>query len=113
MTMNERIQTGKPYAWGFAAGLIVAPIIALSAGWVSTTGARDGAVETARVETLTDFCSAAAQKSWAAQNLDLAALKGYDNRVKRDELVAASMADIQVPEPLVNRVSSSCNKTLA
>ena len=40
--------------WGFAAGLIVAPIIAFSANWVSTTGARDDAMETARVETLTD-----------------------------------------------------------
>ena len=60
---------------------------------MSTTGARDDAVDTARVETLTDFCSAAAQKSWAAQNLDLAALKGYDNRTKRGELVAASVAD--------------------
>jgi hypothetical protein len=113
MTMNERIQTAKPYAWGFVAGLVAAPIIAFSAGWVATSSARDGAVEAARVETLTDFCSAAAHKSWAAQNLDLAALKGYDNRTKRDELVAAAMADIQVPGPLVNKVSSGCSKTLA
>ena len=113
MELDQRIKTGKPYAWGFAAGLIAAPIIAFSAGWVSTTSARNDAVETARVETLTDFCSAAAQKSWAAQNLDLAALKGYDNRTKREELVAVSMAGIQVPELLVKRVSNGCNKTVA
>jgi hypothetical protein len=113
MTMNERIQNGKPYVWGFVAGLVAAPIIGFSAGWVSTSGARADAVETARVETMADFCSAAAEKSWAAQNMDLAALKGWDNRAKREEVVAAAMAGIQVPELLVKQVSNGCSKTLA
>ncbi len=113
MTMNQRIQNGKPYVWGFVAGVIAAPIIAFSAGWVSTTGARAEAVENARIETLSDICSAEAQKSWALQNMDLAALKGWDNRAAREELVAAALVDIQVPESLAKKVSSGCNKTLA
>jgi hypothetical protein len=111
--MNSRVQNGKPYLWGFVAGLIAAPIIAFSAGWVSTTGARTASVETARVETLAGVCSSAAQKSWAAQSMDLASLKGWDNHAKREALVAATMADIQVPQPLVRQVSNGCNKTLA
>jgi hypothetical protein len=113
MTMNSRIQNGKPYVWGFVAGLIAAPIIAFSAGWVSTSGARAEAVENARVETLAGICTSDAQKSWAEQNMDLAALKGWDNRMKREELVAASMSGIAVPEPLVKKVTNSCNKSLA
>ena len=113
MTMNERIQTGNPYAWGFAAGLLAAPIIAFSAGWVSTTGARTAAVETARVETLAGICSSTAQVSWTAQNTDTASLKGWDNRTKRGVLVAATLAGIQVPELLVKKVSAGCDKILA
>jgi hypothetical protein len=113
MTINERIQTGKPYIWGFVAGLIAAPIIAFSAGWVSTTGARAEAVELAKVETLAGICTSQAQKSWAEQNMDLATLKGWDNRVKREELVATSMSSIAVPEPLLKKVTNGCNKSLA
>ena len=49
----------------------------------------------------------------AAQSTDLATLKGYDNRVKRDELVAGAMADIQVPDELKTKVTNGCNRTLA
>ena len=112
MTVNQRVQSAKSYIWGFVAGLIAAPIIAFSAGWVSTTGARAEAVELAKVETLAGICTAGAQKSWAAQNMDLAALKGWDNRVKREELVA-TLSDIDMPEPLVKKVTNGCNKSLA
>src|SRR5215204_1890192 len=113
MTFNQRVQTGKPYITGFILGLIAAPIIAFSAGWVSTSGARADAVENARVETLAGVCSTTAQRIATAQSTDLATIKGYDNRVRREELVAAAIADIQVPEDLVKNVSSGCNRTLA
>jgi len=113
MTFNQRLETGKPYITGFILGLIAAPIIAFSAGWVSTTGARATAVENARIETLAGFCSATAGRMAAAQSTDLTTLKGYDNRAKRDELVAAAMADIQVPEELLTKVTNGCNRTLA
>ena len=113
MSFDERVKTAKPYLTGFVLGLIAAPILAFSAGWVSTTGARADAVENARVETLAGFCTTTAGRIAAAQSTDLATLKGYDNRVKRQELVDAAMADIQVPEPLVSKVSSGCNRTLA
>ena len=113
MDMNQRIATGKPYIVGFVVGLIAAPIIAFSAGWVSTTGARAAAVEDARVETLAGFCSASATQMAAAQSTDLATLKGYDNRAKREELVASAMAGIEMPEELMKKVSSGCNRTLA
>jgi len=113
MTFSQRIEHGKPYLMGLILGLIAAPIIAFSAGWVSTTGARTAAVETARVETLAGICSSAAQVSWAAQNMGMAALKGWDNRAKRGELVTATMEGMQVPEPLSKKVSAGCDKTLA
>lgn len=113
MTFSQRFEHGKPYFTGFVVGLIAAPIIAFSAGWVSTTGARTAAVETARVETLAGICSSTAQVSWAAQSMDAAALKGWDNRTKRGELVATTMAGIQVPEPLAKKVSAGCDKLLA
>ena len=53
MTFSQRVDSGKPYLTGFILGLIAAPIIAFSAGWVSTSGARAEAVENARGETLT------------------------------------------------------------
>jgi len=113
MTFNERITSGKPYVWGFVFGLVAAPIVAFSAGWVSTTGARADAVENARIETLAGVCSDAALKSWELQNTDLAAIKGYDNRVQRQELIEETLADIQVPEELVTKVTNGCNRTLA
>ena len=113
MTFDQRVQAGKPYLTGFILGLIAAPIVAFSAGWVSTTGARAEAVENARVETLAGFCSATAGRLAAAQSTDLATIKGYENRVKRQELVTAAMEDIQVPEDLTTKVSNGCNRTLA
>jgi hypothetical protein len=113
MTSNQRLKASKPYLQGFMIGLIAAPIIGFSAGWVSTSGARDDAVETARIDTLSGVCAEAAQKSWASQNMDLAALKGYDNRAQREELITATMAGINMPEELVTKVSQSCSRTLA
>ena len=113
MTYDQRIAKGKPYITGVILGLIAAPIIAFSAGWVSTSGARATAVENARVETFAGVCSDAAQKMAVSQSFDLTTLKGYDNRVNREEIVAAAMADISVPEDLVRKVSNGCNRTLA
>ena len=98
---------------GFVLGLIAAPMIAFSAGWVSTSGASATAVENARIETLAGICSGTVGRLAAAQNTELTAVKGFENRVKREELVAAAMAEIHTPENLVRQVTSSCNRTLA
>lgn len=113
MTINERMEASKPYISGFIIGIIAAPIVAFSAGWISTTDAREKAVENARVETLASFCSANATRLAAIQNLDLATLKGYTNRAKRGELVKATMAEITVPEALATKVTSACERSLA
>ena len=113
MTFEQRLAASKPYITGFVLGLIAAPIIGFGAGWVSTSGARASAVEDARIETLAGFCSATAGRMAAAQSADLATFKGYDNRAKREELVKAAMADIQVPDDLMTKVTNSCNRTLA
>ena len=113
MTFHERVKNGKPYLTGFILGLIAAPIIAFSAGWVSTSGARATAVENARIQTLADLCTGAAGRLAAAENTDITAVKGYDNRLRREELVTAAIAEIQMPEDLVTKVTSSCNRTLA
>jgi len=113
MTFNQRVETSKPYIVGIVIGLIAAPIIAFSAGWVSTTGARTAAVEDARVETLAGICSANAKQMAAAQSTDLATFKGYDNRAKREEFVASVLVGITMPDDLVKKVSIGCNRTLA
>src|SRR5688572_15503668 len=113
MTFNQRIEASKPYLTGMVIGLVAAPVIAFSAGWVSTSGARADAVETARIDTLASVCSEAAQKSWVSQSMNLAALKGYENRAQREELVTATLAGIHVPEELITQVSSRCGNTLA
>ena len=109
MTASRRV----PYITGFVLGLIAAPIIAFSAGWVSTTGARADAVENARIESLAGVCSDTVQKSFASQNMDLATLKGWDNRTARNELVAKTMADITVPDQLAAQIGAECSKALA
>lgn len=48
-----------------------------------------------------------------ARSTDLVTLKGYDNRVKRDELVAVIMADIQVPADILDKISTSCSRSLS
>ena len=113
MTFDQRWAAGKPYVTGFVLGLIAAPIIAFSAGWVSTTSARSAAVEDARVETLAGICSSSVGKIAATGNTDLATLKGYDNREKREAMVTTAMADIQVPADLAKKIANSCSRTLS
>ena len=113
MTFDERWAVGKPYVTGFVVGLIAAPIIAFSAGWVSTTSARATAVEDARIETLAGICSSSVGKAAVSGNTDLATLKGYDNRDKREAMVATAMADIQVPTDLAKKIANSCSRTLS
>jgi hypothetical protein len=113
MTFDQRVAAAKPYITGFILGLIAAPIVAFSAGWVSTSGARASAVEDARIETFAGICSATAERMASAQSTDLASLKGFDNRVAREHLIDAAMADIDVPENLLTKVTNSCNRTLA
>jgi len=113
MTFNQRIEAGKPYLTGFVVGLIVAPIVAFSAGWVTTSGARATAVEDARIETLALVCSERAYGVLASESTNVDSFRGFDNRVARNELVARTMADMQVPEALVSRVTSGCSQNLA
>ena len=113
MTFEQRAAAAKPYIVGFVIGVIAAPIVAFSAGWVSTSGARTQAVENARVETLANICAANAERMAVAQNTDLATVKGYKNREARDALVVSALANIQVPEDISRKVSNLCNQTLA
>jgi len=112
MTYRESVAKSKPYITGFILGLIAAPVIAFSAGWVSTTGARAAAVENARIETLAGVCSDTIQRSYASQGMDLAALKGWGNRVTRDAVVAKTMTNIEVPDLLAGKITAACSRTL-
>jgi len=113
MTFDQRAAAAKPYITGFIIGVIAAPIIAFSAGWVSTSSARTEAVQNARIDTLVSICSANVERLAAAQNTDLATLKGYQNREARDLLVGAALIDVEVPEELASKVASGCNRTIA
>ena len=113
MTLNNRIEAGKPYVTGFIAGLIAAPIVAFSAGWVSTSGARAEAVENARVDTLVRICSSNVERTAAAESIELATLKGYGNRERRDEMVTAALTGLNVAEDLAKRVSRECGRSFS
>lgn len=112
MTFDQRLTVAKPYVTGFVVGLIAAPIIAFNAGWISTTSARATAVEEARIEALAGICSSSVGKLASSGNTDLAALKGYDNREKREAMVTTAMADIQVPADLAKKIANSCSRSL-
>ncbi|MCG5480726.1 hypothetical protein [Sinorhizobium alkalisoli] len=114
MTFDQILERTKPYAIGLVVGPFAAPIIGFNAGWITTTTASTLAAETARVDALADICSTAAGRmATASSSTDLAALKGYDNRARRDELVATIMADIQVPADVLGKVSTSCSRSLS
>jgi hypothetical protein len=113
MTYRESVANAKPYVTGLIIGLIAAPIVGFSAGWVTTSGASADAVENARIETLAGVCADAVQKSFASQSMDLATLKGWDNRAARDDVVAKTMATIEVPDLLAANIRAGCGKTLA
>lgn len=113
MTLDQILERTKPYAIGLVVGLIAAPTIGFNAGWITTTTASTLAAETARVDALADICSTAAGRMASASSTDLARFKGYDNRAKRDELVAGIMADIQVPADVLGKVSTSCSRSLS
>ncbi|MGF6174799.1 hypothetical protein [Ensifer sp. 4252] len=113
MTFEQSTQRAKPYITGFVLGLVAAPIVAFSAGWITTTGASTLAVEAARIDTLAGICTTTAGRMATASNTDLATIKGFDNRAKRDELVAAALAEIQIPDGLVGKVSTNCSRTLS
>ncbi|WP_234841753.1 hypothetical protein [Sinorhizobium meliloti] len=98
---------------GLVVGLFAAPIIGFNAGWITTTTASVQASETARVDALTGICSSAAGRMATARSTDLVTLKGYDNRAKRDEFVAVIMADIQVPADILDKISTSCSRSLS
>ncbi|MDC7264381.1 MULTISPECIES: hypothetical protein [unclassified Shinella] len=106
MPFHLSIENAKHYLVGFILGLVAAPLIAFNAGWVSTASAQAEAVKFARVETLEGICSA------TASSTDLATVKGYEIRAKRDEL-AAALADIQVPADLLSKVTFDCERTLS
>ncbi|WP_425989397.1 hypothetical protein [Ensifer sp. R-19] len=113
MTLDQILERTTPYAIGLVVGLIAAPIIGFNAGWITTTTARTQASDEARVAALAGICSSAAGRMATASSTDLAALKGYDNRAKRDELVATIMTDIQVPADILGKVSTSCRRSLS
>ncbi|MCA1492155.1 hypothetical protein I6F11_14615 [Ensifer sp. NBAIM29] len=113
MTFDQILERTKPYAIGLVVGLFAAPIIGFNAGWLTTTTASTLAAETASVDALAGICSSAAGRMATANSTDLAKLKGYDNRAKRDELVATIMADIQVPADILGKVSTTCSRSLS
>lgn len=113
MTFDQILERTKPYAIGLVVGLFAAPIIGFNAGWITTTTASTQAADEARVAVLAGICSSAAGRMATASSTELAALKGYDNRAKRDELVATIMTDIQVPADILGRVSTSCSRSLS
>ncbi|USJ27890.1 hypothetical protein [Ensifer adhaerens] len=113
MTFGQILEHAKPYAIGLVVGLFFSPIIGFNAGWLTTTTASNLAAETARVDALTGICSDTAGRMATATSTDLAALQGYANRAKRDELVATIMANIQVPADVAGKVSTSCSRALS
>ena len=113
MTLDRIFEWTRPYAIGLGVGLFAAPIVGFNAGWLTTTTASTRAAETAQVDAFAGICSSAAGRMAAARSTDLAAIKGFDNRAKRDEFVAAIMTDIQVPAGLAGKVGTNCSRSLS
>ncbi|RVP14246.1 hypothetical protein CN085_15570 [Sinorhizobium meliloti] len=113
LTFEQGLERTKPYTIGLVVGGFAAPIVGFNARWITTTTASAQAAETPRVDALTGICSSAAGRMATARSTGLATLEGYDNRAKRDERVAVIMTDIQVPADILDKISTSCSRSLS
>jgi len=111
--MDNFVEQAKPYAIGLVGGLVLAPVVALTAGWLVTAGAMAEAVETARVDQLAAICAAEAEETWLAQNRSMDELTGWDNRDVRNDLVTQVLGGFAVASDIRSDVSYDCNGLLS
>ncbi|HEX9648049.1 MAG TPA: hypothetical protein VGB88_11160 [Alphaproteobacteria bacterium] len=103
----------KPFSWGVATGAIVLTIVAFSAGWVVTSGARTVQVRTAWIDGQASICASLAQ-AHRQESGDVTDLSGYQARVARDDLAkafaVALVGEAQADPRVVNACSDLLNK---
>lgn len=78
---------------------------------VSTAGAKEEAVKTAKVQQLAAFCAAQAKEYWAAQR-DLTELHGWRNRTERETLARQFVGGLPVADIPQADVTRECGRLL-
>lgn len=112
MAVGDALTKTKPFVFGLVVGVAVAAIVGFSTGWVVTAGAKERAVWTAKVDRLAAICAAQATDQWQAQGGDVAALRGWDGREKREQLVEQVATALRLEGPLARDVGSECSRRL-
>lgn len=87
MTFKERIESAKPYAGGIVIGVVGTLIVALSAGWLVTSGTLAEEVRLAKVNTYAEICASNSITGWKNNGGQMTQLEGWDNRDAREKLV--------------------------
>jgi hypothetical protein len=112
MTAKERFEAAKPYIKGVVGGLVLAPIIAFSFGWVVTTGTMNEAVASAKIEQLAAVCANAATAHWTSENKEMAALEGWEHRDDRENLAKQFAVGLPGNEAIQDDVIDECGDLL-
>jgi hypothetical protein len=104
MTKQEMI---KPFAWGLVTGGTAIAIVAFSAGWVVTTGARDQQVQAAMVDGQASICASLVQ-SHRVSSGDVTDLSGWGARDARKALAVTFAVALPGQETADARVITAC-----
>ena len=113
MTSNQRLKASKPYLQGFMIGLIAAPIIGFSAGWVVTSGSAHAMAEQqgekAVIAALTPICVAQFKgQTPEIRTTKLAALQGESSWARGDYVEKQGWATMPGSKEPEDEVADAC-----
>lgn len=90
MTKFEQI---KPYVTGIVIGLIAAPVIAFSFGWIVTTGSMETSVQEAKLQVLAAACADRATAYRTAENITTD-ISGWQERDAREQIAGRFVVNV-------------------
>lgn len=102
----------KPSFIGFGIGLVVAPILMFSSGWVVSSSDVSKAANEATIEAWSTVCINRSTERANETNRPLSDLSGWDNREARQTFVNAIVADMGIPETIRASVTNGCSRSL-
>jgi hypothetical protein len=102
----------KPFVLGLACGVVLAIVAGFGAGWVVTAGAKEQAVQAAKVSRLGSICAVHAAERWQAQGKELSGLHGWANREQREQLARQVADDFRLEGELHREVVWECARQM-
>lgn len=84
----------KPYITGIVIGLIAAPVIAFSFGWIVTTSSMETSVHEAKLQVLAAACANEATAYRTAENITTD-ISGWQERDAREQIAARFVGTLE------------------